>query len=751
MDAWRATDAGVDALLAARHGDPFALLGPHAGPGGIIIRALVPDAEALAVLPWDDGPPIPLPRRRGALFEGMLPGRAPPFGYRLRAQQGGVLRDFEDPYRFGATLGAMDDHLMVEGTHRRLHQRLGAHTTRHEQVDGTRFAVWAPNAARVSVVGAFNAWDGRCHPMRKRVDSGLWELFLPGLGAGEPYKFEILAGDGAVLPLKADPFGRAAELRPSTASLIPHDSPFAWHDAGFIAARPKAQSRRAPITIYEVHAPSWRRHPGGGFYSWDDLIGSLIPYVAWMGFTHVELLPVMEHPLDESWGYQPIGLHAPTARMGDPDGLKRFVDACHAAGLGVLLDWVPAHFPKDVHGLARFDGQTLFEHPDPRRGFHKAWGTAMFDYGRREVAAFLASNALYWVEEFHADGLRVDAVSTMVHLDHGRAPGEWAPNAEGGTENHEAVSFLRGVNALVADEHPGAAMVAEEATDWPGVTRPTDAGGLGFRFKWNMGWMNDTLRYVALDPIARRWHHQLITFGLMYAFNEDFVLPLSHDEVVHGKASLLGRMPKGRSVDDWERFATLRAYYALMYAHPGKKLLFMGNEIAQWREWSEARDLDWGLLQHPPHAGVQGLVRDLNRLYRETPALHARDAEPEGFRWIDADDAAHSVFSWLRFDGEGGPPVAMLCNMTPEPRTTLRFGLPWAGAWREILNTDATCYGGSGMGNMGRVVAERVAAHGLPASAVVVLPPLATIWLMAEDAPSVQDADVTTQGEKHAK
>lgn len=746
-EAWRAPPGAVEALLAARHGDPFAVLGPHAAPGGLVIRALVPDVEALWVVPADGSAATPLPRRDGACFEGLLPGRALPFGYRLRAERHGGAWEFEDPYRFGETLGPLDDHLMLEGTHRRLHQRLGAHHTLHEGVDGTRFAVWAPNAARVSVVGAFNGWDGRRHPMRKRVDSGVWELFIPGLGAGTPYKYEILSRDGVVQPLKADPFGRAAEMRPSTASLVPADAPFAWDDADFVAARPGTQSRRAPISIYEVHAPSWRRHPDQRFYDWDDLIASLIPHVAWMGFTHIELMPVMEHPLDESWGYQPIGLHAPTARLGDPEGLKRFIAACHAQGIGVLLDWVPAHFPKDAHGLARFDGGTLYEHPDPLRGFHRAWGTAVFDYGRREVAAFLASNALYWMEEFHADGLRVDAVSTMVHLDHGRAPGEWTPNKEGGTENPEAVAFLRQVNALVEEEHPGAIMVAEEATSWPGVSRPASKGGLGFRYKWNMGWMNDTLRYVAIDPIHRRWHHKLITFGMMYAFSEDFVLPLSHDEVVHGKGSLLGRLPG----DDWQRFATLRAYYAMMWAHPGKKLLFMGGEIAQWREWSEAREIDWWLLQFAPHQGVQRLVRDLNLLYRSMPALHARDAEPEGFRWIDADDEARSIFSWLRFDGEGGAPVAMICNMTPVPHVGLRFGLPRAGVWREVLNTDAAEYGGSGVGNLGGVVAERLAFQGFPASATVTVPPLGTIWLVAEGPAPEEEAPEDEKGESDAE
>jgi 1,4-alpha-glucan branching enzyme len=730
---WRAPQAEIDALLAARHGDPFAVLGPHPVEGGLAIRAFVPHAEALLVVP-ESGAPVGLERRDDAgFFEGMVPGAKLPFRYHLSARNAGGAWEMDDPYRFGPTLGPLDDHLLVEGTHRRLHERLGAHVVTHEGVWGTRFAVWAPNAARVSLVAQFNDWDARRHPMRKRIDSGLWEVFIPGFGAGMAYKFAVLAKDGTELPWKADPFGMAAEMRPFTASLVADETPFRWTDAAFVTRREAVNSRRSPISIYEVHAPSWRRHPDGRFYSWDELAASLIPHVAWMGFTHIELMPVMEHPLDESWGYQPIGLHAPTARMGDPRGLMRFVDAAHAAGLGVILDWVPAHFPQDPHGLIRFDGGPLYEHPDPRRGFHAGWGTATFDFGRREVAAFLASNALYWMGRFHADGLRVDAVSTMVHLDHGRAPGEWVPNADGSTENHEAVAFLRQVNSLVAQEHPGAAVIAEEATSFPGVSHPVAQGGLGFQFKWNMGWMNDTLRYVKLDPVHRRWHHNLVTFGLMYAWSEDFVLALSHDEVVHGKGSLIGRMPQGASVDDWERFATLRAYYAFMWGHPGKKLVFMGSEFAQWREWSEARELDWWLLQFPAHAGVQALMRELNMLYRAIPALHARDCEPEGFRWIDADDAERSLFTWLRFDGAGGPPVAVVCNFTPVPRHGIRIGLPKAGRWREVLNTDAACYGGTGEGNLGSVTSESVPHGGFPASAAVTVPPLATLWLLFED------------------
>ncbi|MGG5885797.1 1,4-alpha-glucan branching protein GlgB [Falsiroseomonas sp. HC035] len=740
-DSWRMPQGEIEALRNARHGDPFAWLGPHLVEQGLVVRALVPDATRLFVLPADGGAAVALEHRDPCgLFEGLLPGHTLPFAYRLRAEHSEGCWPVEDPYRFGPTLGPLDDHLLVEGTHRHLHERLGAHLVTHEGTPGTRFAVWAPNARRVSVVGDFNAWDGRRHPMRKRHDSGLWEIFLPGLEAGAAYKFEVLGADGQVLPLKADPFGRAAQLRPENASLVQPAPPFAWTDQAFIASRATRNSARAPVSVYEVHAASWRRHPDGRFYDWDDLVVALVPYVAWLGFTHIELMPVMEHPLDESWGYQPIGLHAPTARLGDADGLKRFVAACHAQGVGVILDWVPAHFPQDAHGLARFDGGTLYEHPDPKRGFHRGWGTATYDFGRREVAGYLASNALYWVRDFHADGLRVDAVSSMVYLDHGRGAGDWAPNAQGGTEHAEAIGFLRQVNALLAEEAPGVAVFAEESTSFPGITHPIAEGGLGFQFKWNMGWMNDTLRYVAMDPLHRRWHHNLVTFGLMYAFSERFVLPLSHDEVVHGKGSLLGRMPG----DDWQRFATLRAYYAMMWGHPGKKLLFMGGEFAQWREWSEARELDWWLLQFPPHHGVQGLVRELNHLHRTLPALHAGDADPSGFRWIDADNAEMSVFSWLRLDPAGGPPVAVLCNMTPVPRTTLRFGLPRSGVWREVLNTDATGFGGSGMGNLGRVAAEDLPAHGLPASAVVVLPPLATIYLMADE------IENETRGETHA-
>jgi 1,4-alpha-glucan branching enzyme len=681
---------------------------------------------------------VALERRDDAgFFEGFIAGAALPLAYTLRATRGDDSWVFRDPFGFGPTLGPLDDHLLVEGTHARLFDRLGAHPCTHEGADGVRFAVWAPQARRVSVVGDFNAWDGRRHPMRKRVDSGLWEIFLPDVAEGARYKFEILGRDGVICPLKADPFGFAAELRPASASIVARTDRFAWTDDAWMAGRAARDARCEPMAIYEVHAGSWKRHPDGRFYTWDELAESLIPYVVDMGFTHVEFMPVSEHPLDASWGYQPLGLYAATARHGPPEGLARFIDRAHAAGIGVLLDWVPAHFPVDAQGLRHFDGGPLYEHADPRRGFLPGWGTAVFDFGRREVSAFLAANALFWLGRYHADGLRVDAVSSMLYLDYDRPPGGWAPNEDGSNVNRDAVAFLQRANALIAREAPGAITAAEEASAWAGVTA---RDGLGFRFKWNMGWMNDTLRYVAKDPVHRRWHHDLVTFGLMYAWNEAFILPLSHDEVVHGKGTLLGRLPG----DDWQRFATLRCYYAFMWGHPGKKLLFMGQEFAPWREWSEDRECDWWLLRHAPHRGVQDLVRALNGLHRTRPALHARDCAPEGFRWIDADDAAHSVFSWLRLDGAGGPPVAVICNFTPVPRQGWRVGLPAAGAWRVLLNTDDARFGGSGAGAAGEVAATAEPWHGLPASALVDLPPLGALYL----APVSGMMDEGVQGEK---
>jgi 1,4-alpha-glucan branching enzyme len=727
---WQASEQEVEALLSARHGDPFALLGLHRHGAGLVARAFVPGAETLALQPADGSPALPLPRRHPeGFFEGLLPGQEQPFPYALACSNSDTAWQVQDPYGFGPVLGPTDDYLLVEGTHRRLHERLGAHPMQHEGAEGVHFCVWAPHARRVSVVGDFNHWDGRRHQMRKRIDSGLWEIFAPGIHPGTAYKYEIVGPDGALLPLKADPFGFMGELRPSTASVVAAAEPFRWSDAAWREAQRAKVARRAPMSIYEVHLGSWRRRldgsPHGAFMSYEALADALIPYAKDMGFTHLEFLPVSEHPLDASWGYQPIGLFAPTRRFGDPAGFAALVDRAHAAGLGVLLDWVPAHFPTDVHGLARFDGTALYEHADPRRGFHPDWNTAIYDFGRREVVAMLASNALYWLERFHVDGLRVDAVASMLYLDYSRKAGEWLPNAEGGNENREAVAFLQEVNRLVYGEHPGAVTIAEESTAWPGVSQPVNAGGLGFGFKWNMGWMHDTLDYMAKEPVHRRWHHQQMTFGLLYAFSENFVLPLSHDEVVHGKGSLLGKMPGDR----WQKFANLRAYYGFMWGHPGKKLLFMGQEFGQEREWNADASLDWHLLAQPDHKGVQRLVRDLNRLHASLPALHERDCEPDGFQWILADDADNSVFAWLRFGEDRSRPVAVLSNLTPVPREGYRIGLPAAGRWREVLNTDAGFYGGSGLGNMGAVQAEAMPWQAMPYSAAMVLPPLATIFL----------------------
>ena len=720
---WQARDSDVAAIVAGRHGDPFGVLGSHETPAGRTIRAFVPHADTLAAV-GPDGTAVSLTLRDPhGFFEGPAPGGARG-RYRLKAENTGGTWLIEDPYGFGPVLGQLDDHLVVEGRHERLYDRLGAHVMEHEGASGVHFAVWAPNASRVSVVGGWNDWDGRRLVMRKRIESGVWEIFVPGLAAGAIYKFEILDPHGAALPLKADPFGFEGELRPSTASVVVSADAYPWTDAAYLDRQRASDRRRSPMSVYEVHLGSWRRGEHNGFLSYDELADQLVPYAAGLGFTHLELMPVSEHPLDASWGYQPIGLFAPTRRFGDAAAFARFVDRAHAAGLGVIIDWVPAHFPVDVHGLAQFDGAPLYEYADPRRGFHPDWNTAIFDFARREVAGFLTANALFWLERFHVDALRVDAVASMLYLDYSRKAGEWLPNWDGGNDNREAVDFLKHVNQLVYAKHPEAMTIAEESTAWPGVSAPTFAGGLGFGFKWNMGWMHDTLEFMSRDPVHRRWHYDRMTFGLLYAFSENFVLPLSHDEVVHGKHSLIGKMPG----DEWQRFANLRAYYGFMWAHPGKKLLFMGGEFGQSAEWNFDQSLDWHLLDYDLHKGVQALIRDLNGVYRDTPALHARDCEPDGFRWIVADDHANSVLAWLRRGGPDDKPVAVVSNFTPVPRTHYRIGLPVAGHWRELMNTDAALYGGSNTGNLGGIVARPEGSHGLPASAEVSLPPLGTIY-----------------------
>jgi 1,4-alpha-glucan branching enzyme len=708
--------SALDALLEGRHPDPFSLFGAHPGPGGTFARVWIPGAERAEAHDLKGRRLGSLTRidKRG-LFEGKILGALGPVKY--KAQGFGAHWWVTDPYSFGPVLGPMDDLLIAEGTHWRLYDKLGAHLISHEGVTGVHFAVWAPNAQRVSVVADFNDWDGRRHVMRRRVDIGVWEIFIPDIANGRSYKFEIIGADGKKLPLKADPFAFAAEFRPATASLTTAPPDHVWGDEAHRAFWAKADARRQPISIYEVHAGSWDRDARGHFLSWDALADRLIPYVADMGFTHIEFMPISEHPYDPSWGYQTTGLYAPSSRFGDIQGFARFVDGAHRAGLGVLIDWVPAHFPTDPHGLIRFDGTALYEHEDPRLGHHPDWDTAIYNFGRREVCSFLVNNALFWAERYHVDGLRVDAVASMLYRDYSRKSGEWIPNAQGGRENWEAVEFLQAMNRSIYGTHPGVFTVAEESTSWPGVSKPVHENGLGFGFKWNMGFMHDTLKYMSREPVFRSHHHDDITFGLLYAFSENFVLPLSHDEVVHGKGSLLSKM----SGDDWQKFANLRAYYAFMWGYPGKKLLFMGQEFAQRREWSESRRLDWDLLDAPAHAGVRVLVRDLNLFYRDKPALHARDCESEGFSWSVVDDRQNSVFAWIRH-APGAAPIAVIANMTPVPRHAYRVPLPADGIWKEMVNSDALQYGGSGIGNLGTVTAKDGGAE-------LTLPPLATIML----------------------
>lgn len=699
--------------------DPFAFLGRHEGQ----VRTFQPGAMAVEVISRKTRRRIAsLDQTRPGLFEGAVKSATP---YALRVLWPDGPQETEDTYSFGPVLGEADVEALARGETHRLPERLGAVLTRLDDVVGVAFSVWAPNARRVALVGDFNSWDGQRHPMRLRHAGGIWEIFIPRLAPGQRYKFDIEGADG-VVRRKADPFARAAEAPPATASIVAPLPDHAWGDEAWMATRAGRHHPGAPISIYEIHAGSWRRPwDGREHHDWDELADQLIPYVTGLGFTHVQLMPIMEHPFGGSWGYQPLGLFAPSARYGSPDAFARFVDRCHQAGLGVILDWVPAHFPNDAHGLERFDGTALYEHADPREGFHPDWNTLIYNLGRQEVQAFLIASALYWLDRFHIDGLRVDAVASMLYRDYSRAPGAWTPNIHGGRENLEAIAFLRRLNAAVAEHFPDAVTIAEESTAWPGVTTPVDQGGLGFSYKWNMGWMNDTLRYVHRDPVHRGWHGSDIGFGLDYAFSERFVLPLSHDEVVHGKGALLSKMPG----DSWRQFANLRALLALMWSHPGKKLLFMGGELGQRREWNHDAELDWALLDEPDHRGLQRLVGDLNRVYRSEGALHHTDADPRGFSWIAENHDRDGVFLFERASFHGGAPMIVAINMTPTPHHGRRVRVPLSGRWAEILNTDAAIYGGSDLGNQGGVASFQ--ADGAEVVDLT-LPPLAAVFLRHE-------------------
>jgi len=714
--------SALDALAGGRHSDPFSLLGLHREGGARVVRTLQPQATSVSLVSVNGIVLCPMAKvHPGGVFEAKMPARTRRYLLRVTSAEGNIY-DLEDPYRFPTSIGDLDLYLMGQGTHRDIFRKLGAHPKKMMGVHGTAFAVWAPNATRVSLIGNFNDWDGRRHIMRVHPGNGIWEIFMPGVGPGDKYKFEMLDQSGGLLPFKSDPLGQYHEPPPGNASVV-FESNYQWQDSDWTKARPATPGMDEAICIYEVHLGSWQRSGDENAYlTYRELADKLVSYVRDMNFTHVEFLPVTEYPFDGSWGYQPIGMFAPTQRFGDPDDFRYLVDRFHQASIGVIMDWVPAHFPKDEHGLRRFDGTALYEHEDPRKGEHTDWGTLIFNYGRREVINYLVGSALYWIDQFHIDSLRVDAVASMLYLDYSREEGEWLPNKDGGNEHLEAVDFIRKLNEIIHTYK--ATSYAEESTAWPGVSRPTDAGGLGFTYKWNMGWMNDTLSYMAEDPVHRKYHHDKMTFGLVYAFDENFVLPLSHDEVVHGKRSLLGRMPG----DDWQRFANLRAYYGFMYAHPGKKLLFMGAEIAQEREWNHDASLDWHLLEDPKHEGIQMLVRDLNRVYRETKALHELDFSGEGFEWVDWQDADSSVLCWLRRAADGSF-VVCISNFTPLVRSGYRVGVPQAGLYSELLNTDSGKYGGSGVGIVEKIHTQKLEAHGRAQSLQIDLPPLATLML----------------------
>lgn len=736
------TPAMIDDLVNGRFADVFSVFGMHRQSSGVMrITAFLPGALRVEAVSNENSREASdkggngrvlaeLERRHEeGLFSVLVQGReAVPYSLRVEYPLATILID--DPYQYPSLLEEQDCYLFSTGSQEQAWRFLGANRRQYAGSEGILFAVWAPTASRVSVVGDFNSWDGRVHIMRHHSASGIWDIFIPGLASGMSYKFEIVSSSGQLMPLKADPFARSMQLRPDTASLIPADSHFEWQDQAWLERRASDHPDRQPISIYEVHAGSWRRNveAGDAFLNYRQLADTLIPYVRELGFTHIQFMPLNEFPFDGSWGYQPVGMFAPTSRFGSAEDLKYLVNRAHQENIGVLLDWVPGHFPADAHGLAQFDGTHLYEHVDPRKGFHPDWNTLIYNYGRPEVCSYLLSNAFYWLQEFHLDGLRFDAVASMLYLDYSRKEGEWVANYYGGRENLEAIDLIRNINNRAYFNFPGIMMVAEESTSWPGVTGFIERGGLGFGFKWNLGWMNDTLRYLGREPVHRRYHHNEMTFGLLYGFSENFILPLSHDEVVHGKRSILERI----SGDDWQKFATLRAYYGFMWTHPGKKLLFMGNEFAQRQEWSHERSLDWHLLADAFHQGVQTLIGDLNRLYCNTPELYAFDTRQEGFEWIDADNQAASVFAYLRQFDDSGKVVLVVLNMTPALHENMRLGVPRDGIFRAVLNTDSNEYGGSGVGNGVEQQAEAIESHGHPWSLSITVPPLSTVIFMQQ-------------------
>ena len=721
----------VDRIIRGIHADPFSYLGPHPehrdGTDGIAVRTFQPGASDVWVTYQDRIIPAVRIHEEG-LYEAWIADRPAKLRYKIRVRFGNSTSELSDPYSFWSTFTDFDLHLLREGTHYRNYEKLGSHLHEVDGVRGVLFAVWAPNAKRVSIVGDFNMWDGRRHPMRFHPGVGIWELFVPGLTEGTVYKYEILAGNYRQLPLRADPYAFFCELRPNTGSIVCDTDHFEWNDKQWLANRKSSNALAKPLLIYEVHLGSWARDPSDPtrFLTYAELADRLSEYVKMMGFTHIELLPISEHPFDGSWGYQTLGYFAPTSRFGTPQEFAQFVDRMHQAGIGVIIDWVPAHFPRDAHGLRQFDGTSLYEHADPRQAEHPEWGTLIFNYGRNEVANFLLGNALFWLDRYHIDGIRVDAVASMLYLDYGRKEGQWIPNRYGGRESLEAIEFLKRMNELIYSEFPGTISIAEESTAWPLVSKPTYLGGLGFSFKWNMGWMNDTLRYMHLESIHRKYHHQELTFSIMYAFTENFVLPLSHDEVVHGKGPLWDKMPG----DEWQKFANLRLLFGYMYGHPGKKLLFMGGEISEPIEWRFQHSVDWHLLEKPAHRGMQLWVKDLNHLLTSHPCLYEHDYSFEGFQWIDCNDYERSTLSFIRRAGE--EILIFVCNFTPVVRENFEIGVPRDGMYQELLNSDATVYGGSGLGNAGRRKAEAQSWREFPATLTITLPALAVLVFKPE-------------------